>query len=252
MPPTAIPKTRKIVDLLANGEQWWGPLDAVTYESLKYEIFANDGKLTLQPVILSVRGRLLDGHHRLMIAQEYGRKVITENEWRVDTNAVDAETEALAAIGYQRNRRQTTSADNAVMARRLMRQFSWSQGNVAKKLHVSAAAVSQWLSAHPDPDFEVTSRVGLDGKTYTVDPDDESPPKAKTIRRPAKAGQQVVNTSNKYRAEITNPEFAGWLDANAADDERVELAMIWRAVSEAAARIAESLEATSPTGSTPF
>ena len=79
---------------------------------------------------------------------------------RIDRTAKDAESEALAAIGYQRHRRQTTTADNAKVARDLMRRFGWSQGVVAQRLGVSAAAVSQWLKAHPDPTFELTERIG--------------------------------------------------------------------------------------------
>lgn len=202
--------TYSIDKLLANGEQPWGPLPADIYEALKAEVFANKGRLVV-PVIVSARGRLIDGHHRLMIAREYGRKTITEEEVRIDRNVKDSVAERLAAIGYQRNRRQTTSADMAKIARELMREYGWSQGIVASKLAVTPAAVSQWLKANPDPTFELSERTGMDGKTYTVEaaePELDEEPKAKATRRTMKGPDaQVAN----YRAALVNDEFYHWL-----------------------------------------
>jgi transcriptional regulator with XRE-family HTH domain len=249
MSPTR-PATKNIADLLTHGEQPWSALDDDTYNALAEEIKANDGHLVV-PVVISATGRLIDGHHRLMILQSLGRRTITLGEWVVDSHAVDPETEALAAINYQRNRRQTTSADNARVARDLMRRFHWSQGVVAKKLGVSAAAVSQWFKANPDPDFAQTTRVGADGKTYSVD-DEEGPPAPKRMRDPAKNGTAVRSETRKYREQLTNPELAGWLVNMADPDDYGDLAISWAAIAEAAAHIAESFEHSSPDGRLPF
>jgi ParB-like chromosome segregation protein Spo0J len=155
----------KIAELLANGEQPFEPLDAETFDALAAAIGAGRRKLTV-PIVLSARGRLLDGHQRLAALLRNGRKTLSTDDVRIDRKATDPEKEAIAAINYQRLRRQTTTADNAKVARQLMRRFGWSQGVVAEKLGVSQPAVSQWLRAHPDPSGRCPS-LGATGAATT-------------------------------------------------------------------------------------
>jgi predicted transcriptional regulator len=230
-----------ISELLANGEQPWSPLDADTYDALREQIYVSNGRLVV-PVVLSARGRLIDGHHRLQIVQEFGRTTIDAEEVRTDVNAVDPESEALAALRHQRLRRQTGTADNAKVARDLMRRFGWSQGLVAFKMGVSAAAVSQWLKAHPDPTFELRERTGRDGRTIDVSGITD-PPTGKAVRDKAKPSIAVTRTINRYETELTNPELAQWTLAHVDDDDREFVALALDNIARAATSMAESMRA---------
>ena len=195
----------RIDELLANGEQWFGALDEETFDALAKGVKRHgDGELTV-PIVISERGRLLDGHHRLMALQQAGRKIITDADVRVDHTATDAESEAMASIGYQFTRRQISTAEKAKLARDLMRRFGWSMGQVAKHLGVSRPAVSQWFAAHPDPSFTPPTEVtGVDGKSYPVEPPTARKPRSEPDYSP-------VRVVDDYALQLCNPGWGQWV-----------------------------------------
>lgn len=237
---TITPKpSYNIQALLDTGEQPWGELPGETFEAIRDGIDAHNGAL-LVPVILSARHRLIDGHHRLMAAQQLGRKQIKGTEVRIDQTAVDSETEALAAIAYQRNRRQTSMEDNAKVARQLMRRFGWSQGVVAEKMRVSAAAVSKWLSKFPDDDDDPMIRTGRDGKTYTVGDPEAGPPKR---RRRVEIGPLEYMATKAL--EWGDPQLLAWVASWARDAKRADVVAVLadlKAIVDGAERIVEALD----------
>ena len=241
-------KQYRIDELLANGEQWFAPLDEETFDALAGALAGHgDAELTV-PIVLSERGRLLDGHHRLMALQRAGRKVITEADVRVDHTATDPETEALAAIAYQFRRRQLGTPEKAKLARDLMRRFGWSQATIAKQLGVSRPAVTQWLTAHPDPSWTPPDTItGEDGKTYTVTPGPE--PKAKPAR-PARDYTPAVVVED-YVAQLCSPGWGQWINqwaATAPAEERHAVAEGLKLIATSSAMLAEHLTTTDGAG----
>jgi hypothetical protein len=238
---TTTRKQYRIDELLAQGEQWFEPLDDETFAALVEAVKAHaDGQLTA-PVVISERGRLLDGHHRLMALAQLGRKVITEHDVRIDHTATDAESEALAAISYQFRRRQITGKEKAKLARDLMRRFGWSMGQVAKHLGVSRPAVSQWLAAYPDPSFIPPDKVtGIDGKDYTISPD----PEPTTKRGRAQRDYSPVSVVEDYALQLGNPGWGQWVSQwalTAEGDERHNVAENLKAIAVSCAMLAEQL-----------
>jgi DNA-binding XRE family transcriptional regulator len=234
-------KQYRIEALLADGEQWFDDLDPETFNALSTGVNGHaDGELTV-PIVISARGRLLDGHQRLTALMHNGRKMISAADIRIDHTAVDAETEALAAIAYQINRRQVTTAEKAKVARDLMARFSWSQATVAKRMGVTRPAVSQWFLGHPDPTAPVPTTVtGLDGKTYPVAPAPE--PKAKRPR--AQPDYSPVRVADDYALQLCNPGWGQWVRTwalDALDEERTAVADNLKLIASTCAMLANDL-----------
>jgi hypothetical protein len=241
-----IVKQYRIDELLANGEQWFEDLDTETFESLVAALNAHtpDSPMTV-PVVLSERGRLLDGHQRLMALQRLGRKVITERDVRIDHKAKDDESEAVASISYQFRRRQLGTAEKAKLARDLMARFRWSQGTIARQLGVSRPAVTQWLTAHPDPDFTPPTTIrGEDGRDYTLDPE----PK---VKRPPRKGPAMTEVVDEYARQLANPAWGQWLTGwavTAPAEERDAVVASLLDIARATAMLAEHLSSAAIEG----
>lgn len=251
--------------LLTEGVQVNPPLDDEDLNELTTSIGLAGGRLNTMRPLVSARGRLFEGHHRLIIARDrHGRKTITLDEIIVDWSVTDAEAEALAGVRAQNARRKGTGAVRAHQCRYLMSTFGWSQGVVAEKLKVHRPQVSRWLKDFPEAGAEFVIpdvRVGLDGRaidsvreatvipTPTRPPEVEAegepkpgPPKAKAIRTRSTVASEVVKVTNRYRAELTNPEFNEWLVREHDPAEREALFLAWDAISMATTNIKWSLE----------
>jgi hypothetical protein len=204
--------------------------------------------------VLSARGRLLDGHNRLEALLAAGRKNISIDDVKIDRKAVDPESEALAAIRYQRVRRQSTMGDNAEVAANLMQRFGWSRSMVAEKMGVSRSAVTQWFGARPD--LEVPTEVtGKDGRTYdttnlVAEDEDQSTADEpiKRTRSTVKPGQAVIVATDKYAAQITDPELRAWITDHADAEDYESLSLKWGEISRSAGIIAADLEAKTHEG----
>jgi hypothetical protein len=236
-------KQYRIDELLATGEQWFERLDDETYQALADGLNAHgDAEMTV-PIVISERGRLLDGHHRLMVMQTAGRKILNERDVRIDHTATDPETEALASIAYQFRRRQLGAAEKAKLARDLMRRFGWSLGTIAKQLGVSRPAVSKWLIDYPDPTFvPPDERTGADGKTYTVPPDPEP-----TTKRPkAEPDYSPVWVVDDYTRQLCNPGWGQWVrtwSLVASDEGRADVVANLNLLAAALGQLAEDVAA---------
>lgn len=235
---TVVPQRYSIDKLLSDGIQPFADLDAEELAALG-DGLAGQTVLAV-PIVVTADGILIDGHQRLQALAARGQKTIAAESVRVIDTA-SAEDALEWAVTLNVKRRHLTVEQKAEVARRLQAERGWSQGRIAEAFGVSRPAVSQWLKYD-----QKTGRTveGKDGRTYELDGEGEDEaPKPKQIRTPATAAAAVKRETNKIRAEITNPELAGWIFLHASLDERGELALSWHAIAEAANAIAEMLDA---------
>lgn len=242
--PYTGPARPDIQTLVDNYRNLYPPLDDVTYGRLKPRYLANEQKTS--KIVLSARGNLVDGYHRCLILLQNDRKALTTDDYTIDYTAVDDLTEMKAHVGYQEDGRQSTSADQAAMARHVMRHFGWSANKFAEEFDFNPERVKKWLQRNPDPAFDAEmaeqGRVGKDGKVYTAVPDsDDGPPKAKTVRLAPKSGAAVERWIHKYTAELTNPELATWIVDHADEADHAQLADMLNRIATAMTAIAEAL-----------
>lgn len=146
LPETNLPDALPIDDLLAHGVQPFKPLDRVTLDALKRGI--DPGQVLMVNVVVTPYGKLLNGHQRLQVLREQGRKAVyrSKGEYKIDTRATP-DNELMIAVGYQMNQRNMSARDKADAAIQLMETHGWNQSEVAEAFNVSRAAVSQWLKA---------------------------------------------------------------------------------------------------------
>ena len=231
------PSRYSIDKLLADGIQPFADLDADELAALG-DGLAGQTVLAV-PIVVTADGILIDGHQRLAALAARGQKTIGAESVRI-IDAASAEDALEWAVTLNVKRRHLTVDQKAEVARRLQAERGWSQGKIAEAFGVSRPAVSQWLKYDQKTGRKVE---GKDGRTYELDGEEEEAPKPKQVRPPATAGAAVKRETLKIRGEITNPELAGWISLHVNDDDRPELAMSWHAIAEAAAAIAEMLDA---------
>lgn len=249
--PYTGPMRPDIQTLLDNYRNLYPALEDETFERLQRNYLANSTPTSM--IVLSARGNLVDGYHRCLILLQSGRKALTEEDYRIDYTAVDELSEIKAHVGYQEDRRGKRSADQAAMARGIMRRFGWSAGKFAEEFGFQQGTVKKWLARNPDAEWDQEmaeiGRIGKDGKVYSNVPGTEQeeeieevePPKAKRIREHVKSGQAVVRDVNKYLAELTNPEWAEWVLTNIDADDREGVALKLDNIARATGGLAESL-----------
>jgi hypothetical protein len=156
------PTRYKIETLLAEGVQPFDDIDAYAFDALADGM--KDRKELTVPVVLSKDGVLLDGHQRLRALLRNGRTFINAADVKIEPSA-NAENALEWAVKLNMVRRHYTMEDKAQAARRLQREYGWSQRTIAAFFGVSQPAVSQWFAASPDTEApeEIT---GADGKRY--------------------------------------------------------------------------------------
>jgi Homeodomain-like domain len=155
------PTRYKIETLLAEGIQ---PFPDVDDELLGAIASGLDRKRVMTvPVILSHDGILLDGHQRLRAMLRNGAVFISANDVRID-DRVTADNALEWAVKYNTQRRHLSVEEKAQTARRLQREYGWSQRQIANAFGVSQPAVSQWFAGDDDEGPEEIT--GVDGKRY--------------------------------------------------------------------------------------
>ena len=244
------PDIQKLMDEYRN---LYPALDDETFERLERNFMLNERKTS--KIVLSARGRMVDGWHRCLILLNAGRKALTEDDYTVDYTAVDELSELKAHVGYQENSRSSTSTMRAAMARQVMRRYGWSAGRFAEEFGFKHDTVKKWLARNPDTQFDAEmaeiGRIGKDGKLYTDVPvpegedeadTEDAPPKGKAIRRKPSSGEAVVLETNRIRAHLTNPELREWVLREHNPDDRGPLVLAWAAIRDAADAIASGLD----------
>lgn len=227
---------RDIKWLLENGIQVWPHVDNQTMADLQESIVANGKELDV-PVMLSARGKLIDGHMRLEALYNLGRKRLKDTEFKINRQAKDDLSEYAAAGRYQLLRRQHTPEQAAAMAAGLMRRFNLSQNAVAEALGVSGAAVSKWFKANPQQKPQVDFVVGKDGKAY----DTESTPKSS--RRAEKTpGREIKESIAKHHQADCTPDFQQWVVTEHDPADRATLIGACVALSQRWSNLKEALE----------
>jgi hypothetical protein len=165
-----IPKRYNISKLLLGGAQPYKNLDAETREYLTHTIASHGRKLTRMPVLLSADGILYDGHQRLMILAELGRKEINVGEFIINPKIVGREAAYIEAVKTNQNRRHLDGKAKAAAMWEMVRQFRLSQRAIAKMLGMRQPSVSQLMNKYKPDDFEdmPRERIGEDGRLIDV------------------------------------------------------------------------------------
>jgi hypothetical protein len=165
-----IPKRYEISNLLASGEQPYPDLDAETREYLTATIKAHNG-LRQMPVHISADGILYDGHQRLKILADLGRKQIVPGEWIINSKVAGREDSYAEAMKINDiGKRQQTGKVRAAAMWEMVRRYRASQARIAKKLGMKQQSVSELMNKYKPADIAdmPAERVGLDGRTINV------------------------------------------------------------------------------------
>lgn len=134
------------------------PLSRDEYAALKADIEAHGVQV---PVIVDEDGEVIDGHHRMQIAQELGVPCPTV----VREGLSDAEKRRMARNLNMQRRQLSTKQKRQIIADELAEDPGQSNNSLAKRLGVSdmtVASVRSEYGLHQDV------RVGADGKTYAA------------------------------------------------------------------------------------
>jgi hypothetical protein len=120
------------------------------------------------PVLLSADGILYDGHQRLQLLAELGRKAIGVGEFILNPKVVGREAAYMEAIQANQNRRHLTGKMKAEAMWNMVRQFKLSQTTIATRLGMRQQSVSELMRKYPPADIDdmPAETVGADGKTY--------------------------------------------------------------------------------------
>lgn len=180
-----------IADLLANAIEPWDNLTARELEALGESMDPDNPRTA--PVVIAAysneRGPvLIDGSERLqwLASPPRNQSVISADEVRIDTGAVDEESAHRAAVALRVNHRQASPRGRAVIARRLQAQFGWSQATIAEVFKMPGPAVTKWVTQWAGEIPEVT---GADGTKY--------PARGKPAEPAKSAGAVVVGEALK-------------------------------------------------------
>jgi hypothetical protein len=165
-----IPKRYDISTLLLNGAQPYKNLDTETREYLAHTISSHGKKLNKMPVLLSADGILYDGHQRLMILAELGRKQIAVGEFLINPKVIGREAAYFEAVKTNQNRRHLTGKAKAEAMWEMVREFKLSQTTIAKRLGMRQQSVSELMRKYRPADIAdmPTERIGADGRTINV------------------------------------------------------------------------------------
>jgi ParB-like chromosome segregation protein Spo0J len=179
--PEDAPRRFDIRNLLAEGVQPFGDLPEETMSSLTGSI-GRTGRL-LDPVTLTADYVLVDGHQRLKAMLAAGRTKIYIEDIVIAAKFSRADALRLA-VELNMKRRHMTPEEKGDAARRLQREYGWTQGQIAEHMGVSRPSVNAWLkavaAAAPDDEgagYVVTS----DGRMYptSIDQPDQPEPAGK-------------------------------------------------------------------------
>ena len=159
-----------------------------------------------------------------------------------------AEIVGLGKSTVHRIRTEMGGETSENLKRRRVAAYLEAHPNTSNSQAAKSLGVSRPLVIEVGKELAQTGSVADVDRSHDTDSEpldgDVAMPVAKRIRRPATAGQQVIQESNRHLAEITNPALFEHLVAHADPDDEVELAATWRAIGEAAFRIAEKFEAS--------
>lgn len=125
-------------------------------------------------IILSSDGLLVDGHQRLRALLLQGKTYIDSKHVTVRPE-INASNALEKAVELNFLRRPQPVEMKAAAARKLQKDYRWSQVKIAKHMGVSQPAVSQWLKNDTDKPESV---VGTDG-IKRADPSRNRPPRPK-------------------------------------------------------------------------
>jgi hypothetical protein len=200
------PKRHTISSLLLNGAQPYKNLDAETREYLTRTIKSH-GNLRRMPVLLSADGILYDGHQRLMILAELGRKEINIGEYLVNPKIVGRKAAYFEAMKTNNNRRHLTGQAKAEAMWDTVRQFKLSQTTIAKNLGMRQQSVSELMNKYRPKDMEDIPdwTVGEDGRTYRRRPDitarDDQPTPYEYRQRIKKTLKQIATKASNLSTD---------------------------------------------------
>ena len=134
------------------------PLSRDEYAALKADIETHGVQV---PVIVDEDGEVIDGHHRMQIAQELGVPCPTV----VKEGLSDAEKRRMARTLNMQRRQLSTLQKRQVIADELKEDPKQSNNSIAKRLGVSDMTVA---SVRSEYGLQQDIRVGADGKTYAA------------------------------------------------------------------------------------
>jgi ParB-like chromosome segregation protein Spo0J len=181
--PQDAPQWFDIRRLLAEGVQPFGDLPDETMTSLAGSI-GRKGRL-IDPVTMTADLVLCDGHQRLKAMLAAGRTRINIEDIVIIPKTTRGDALRLA-VELNMKRRHMPPEEKGEAARRLQREYGWTQGQIAEHMGVSRPSVNAWLkaaaAAAPDdgPGYVLTS----DGRMYPTsieqpaveEPDEPEPP----------------------------------------------------------------------------
>jgi hypothetical protein len=174
-----------IEKLLIEGVQPFQPLTPVELDDLKRDIASKGKRLDKMPVHLSADDILYDGHQRLRILLELGRKQIGEEELIRNTKIKGRRNAYFEAVKINRQRRHLTGEAMSVVIWNMVTEYGMSQTAIGKQIGMKQQSVSELMKKYPPAEGlpKTVSTVGADGKTYTRTPsrvyeatDDPTPP----------------------------------------------------------------------------
>jgi ParB-like chromosome segregation protein Spo0J len=152
----------------------------------------------MNPVQLSVEGRLYAGHERLKAMLALGRKRIPADKVEINPR-VTRDNELEYCVADNLVRRHLDVAKKADVMWRLTAK-GWTQKKIAKVFHITQPAVSMLMRDHPPagglPDTRTS--VGEDGKARTT------VPKPKTDERPDVTARDETPTPYEYRQRVND------------------------------------------------
>jgi predicted XRE-type DNA-binding protein len=162
-----------IEKLLIEGAAPFDPLSHEEYDDLKRDIELNKGKrLDKMPVYLSADDILYDGHNRLRILLELGRKTIGEDEFIRNPKIKGYKAAYFEAWKVQQNRRNATGEAKAKGIWKMVTEWGMSQTAIGKQIGIRQQSVSELMNKYPASLFydempKVITTRGEDGKEYT-------------------------------------------------------------------------------------
>jgi hypothetical protein len=182
--------------LLAEGVQPFGDLPDETMTSLAGSI-GRKGRL-IDPVTMTGDLVLCDGHQRLKAMLAAGRTRINIDDIVIIPRTTRADALRLA-VELNMKRRHMPPEEKGEAARRLQREYGWTQGQIAEHMGVSRPSVNAWLkaaaAANPDPGAGPGYVVTSDGRMYPTSieqPDEPEPPAKVAQSGPGGDGKATV------------------------------------------------------------
>lgn len=191
MPERPRPASYSIEKLLSQSVQIYDDMEPDELEALVADIRARG---LINPVQLTIEGRLYAGHERLRAMLALGRKRIPADKVIINPK-VNRDNELEYCVADNLIRRHLNAEKKAALMWRLTAK-GWTQKKIAKVFHVTQPAVSQLMRDHLPPGGPPDTRtsVGEDGKTRTT-----------TIPKPKPKPAPDVSARNETRNETPTP-----------------------------------------------